>query len=99
MVDFLQKEDYNKRKIFENEERGDSMDVTQKIYTIIKERHIPVKAVCEGTNLPLKVMYSSLKENGKRKLRADEFLKICKFLKINPMSLCEDKDEKSAKGA
>lgn len=38
------------------------MDVTQKIYTIIKERHIPVKAVCEGTNLPLKVMYSSLKE-------------------------------------
>lgn len=49
------------------------MDVTQKIYNIIKERHIPVKAVCEGTNLPLKVMYSSLKENGKRKLRADEF--------------------------
>lgn len=80
-------------------ERGDSMDVTQKIYTIIKERHIPVKAVCEGTNLPLKVMYSSLKENGKRKLRADEFLKICKFLKIDPMSLREDKDEKSAKGA
>ena len=64
------------------------MDVTQKIYNIIKERHIPVKAVCEGANLPLKVMYSTLKENGKRKLRADEFLKICKFLKINPMSLC-----------
>ena len=37
--------------------------------------------------------------NGKRKLRADEFLEICKFLKINPMSLREDKDEKSAKGA
>ena len=49
------------------------MDVTQKIYNIIKERHIPVKAVCEGANLPLKVMYSTLKENGKRKLRADEF--------------------------
>lgn len=31
------------------------MDVTQKIYNIIKERHIPVKAVCEGANLPLKV--------------------------------------------
>ena len=74
------------------------MDVTQKIYTIIKERHIPVKAVCEGTNLPLKVMYSSLKENGKRKLRADEFLKICKFLKINPMSLREDKDENQQRG-
>lgn len=74
------------------------MDVTQKIYTIIKERRIPVKAVCEGANLPLKVMYSSLKKNGKRKLRADEFLKICKFLKINPMSLCEDKDEKHAAG-
>ena len=43
------------------------MDVTQKIYNIIKERHIPVKAVCEGANLPLKVMYSTLKENGKRK--------------------------------
>lgn len=75
------------------------MDVTQKIYNIIKERHIPVKAVCEGANLPLKVMYSTLKENGKRKLRADEFLKICKFLKINAMSLCDDKDEKAAKGA
>lgn len=37
--------------------------------------------------------------HGKRKLRADEFLKICKFLKINPMSLRDDKDEKAAKGA
>lgn len=79
--------------------RGGIMDVTQKNYNIIKERHIPVKAVCEGANLPLKVMYSTLKENGKRKLRADEFLKICKFLKINPMSLRDDKDEKAAKGA
>ena len=47
----------------------------------------------------IRVLILKEKENGKRKLRADEFLKICKFLKINPMSLHEDKDKKSAKGA
>lgn len=70
---------------------GAIMDVTQKVYEIIKERGIPVKVVSEGSGLPVKIMYTSLCNNAKRKLRADELLKICRFLKINPMSLINDK--------
>lgn len=75
------------------------MDVTKKIYLIIKQRGIPIKVVSEGSGLPVKVMYTSLCNNSKRKLRADELLKICRFLKLNPMSLVEDKKSVTKKGA
>lgn len=63
------------------------MDATKALYTVIKKRHIPISAICRETGLPAKVIYTSLSQNGKRKLRADELIQICGYLKLNPLEL------------
>lgn len=67
------------------------MDVTKKLYQIVKSRHIPVSVICTETGITPNCLYPSLKDNSKRKLRADELILVCRFLGINPLVLGDEK--------
>lgn len=64
---------------------------TKELYKRIKAKYIPISVICKETGLSPKAIYSSLTENAKRQLRADELLAVCDFLKIDPMELLEKK--------
>lgn len=68
------------------------MNLNKMLCRKIKESYIPISVICQKTGLSQNVIYASLSENGKRKLRANELLKICNFLKINPCDLYDGQD-------
>lgn len=51
----------------------------------IRERGMTIRAVSEKTGIPYSHLQTSLK--GTREMRADEFLKLCVQLEINPMTV------------
>lgn len=57
-------------------------DVTSTISKFVKRRGICTKAIAENTGIPINALYKSF--SGNRKLRADEYLAICKFLGKDP---------------
>lgn len=66
------------------------MSVTQNIADYIKERGIPLMEISRRTEIPYSIIYSCFAENYRnRDLRADELLKICKTLKVNPMDFMD----------
>lgn len=60
---------------------------TAALSDLITRKGIKVSAICDSTGLKPNAVYPSL--SGKRALRADEFLSICSFSGIDPMSLFE----------
>jgi transcriptional regulator with XRE-family HTH domain len=69
-------------KIATKEGRYIMPNVTKEIANYIKEQGITVSTIARHTGLSRNVLHNSI--SGKRKLRADEFLLICKFLKTPP---------------
>lgn len=68
------------------------MDVTtKKVARYIKDKGVSILAMSKKTNIPISRLYSSLSPNGKRCLRADEFLTICAFLEKEPTDFIDDK--------
>jgi len=51
----------------------------------IKERGVAISVIAKRTGIPDKALYNSLGKS--RKLRGDELLLICNFLKVEPLSL------------
>ena len=51
---------------------------------IITKRGISVAAISSNTEIPGDMLYRSFRKN--RRLRADEFVKICIFMEIDPRS-------------
>lgn len=68
------------------------MNLNKVPYRKIKEFYIPISVIYQKTGLSQNVIYASLSENGKRKLRTNKQLKICIFLKITPCDLYEGQD-------
>lgn len=58
------------------------VDVEKNLMNYIDERGIKYAAVCRGTGISKDVM-QSVKKRG-RKLKTDEFAKVCIFLKEDP---------------
>lgn len=58
--------------------------VTTAVAKYIKEKGIAVSAIIKSTGLTPNAIYPSLCDDPKRKLRADEFMKICAFLEVDP---------------
>ena len=56
------------------------MSPTKELSVYLTKRGISISAVQKGTGLTRQVLYTSLGKNGKRELRADEFLKVCNDL-------------------
>lgn len=59
--------------------------VTNKIADIIADKGIKIARIAEATGISYQVLQVSFKK--KRELRADELVKVCQFLNINPMEL------------
>ena len=70
------------------------MSPTRELSEYLNQRGIAISAIQKGTGLPRQILYTSLGKNGKRELRADEFLQICVFIEIDPMKFAPDKVSK-----
>lgn len=55
---------------------------TKKMASFVKKRGITIAAISENTGISTGVLYPSF--SGSRSLRANEFLKICNYLEIDP---------------
>lgn len=51
----------------------------------IKERGMTIRAVSEKTGIPYSHLQPSLK--GSREMRADEFIRLCVQLQVDPMEI------------
>ncbi len=61
------------------------MDPTDALRKIIKDKEIDIKAMSRETGISYMQLYDSLSHSTRRrKLRAGEFLKVCKYLGISP---------------
>lgn len=56
---------------------------TQKLVDYVKNRGVSISAISAGTGISRHKIYPSF--SGERPLRADEFLAVCSFLRMNPM--------------
>jgi predicted transcriptional regulator len=58
-------------------------DITKAVSDHIKKSGIQISAIQAGTGIPKTALYNSL--SGTRKLRADEYIAVCKFIGKNPL--------------
>lgn len=58
---------------------------TKALSNYLSMHGIAISAIQHGTGISRQVLYSSLGKNGKRELRADEFLQVCVFAEVDPM--------------
>lgn len=59
-------------------------NVTTAVARYIQSKGIAVTTLAASTGLPYGAIYPSLCQNPTRKLRADEFMRICAFLDADP---------------
>ena len=64
------------------------MTATKKLAEYLNRRGISIAAILKATGLSKQPLYMSLGSGRGRELRADEFLKICAFLEVDPMMFC-----------
>jgi len=60
------------------------MDITKAVAAYVTQNQIPIKTISEATEISYQRLRLSLSPNGKRKLSADEFLRICVHLQVDP---------------
>lgn len=61
--------------------------VTNRVSKYVRDKGINIRAMSRGTNISYEILYASVGDkNRNRELRADEFLAICSFLELDPMS-------------
>lgn len=66
--------------------------VTENLSRFIKEKRINLAAMARDTNLPYMSLYASLmNESRDRDLKDEEFLRICNFLDVDPMTFLDGK--------
>lgn len=59
-------------------------EITLRVSKYFGDKGIMVTTIAEKTGISRSALYKSINENPTRKLRADEFMKICAFLEIDP---------------
>lgn len=64
------------------------MKIEEKLGSVIKEKGIRISVLSRNTGIKYMPLRSSLK--GKRHLRANEFITICKFLEIDINELVKE---------
>ena len=69
------------------------MSIEEQISDYIKQKGVSLTAVSKKTGVPYSALQPSLK--GRRELRAQEFMSICKFFDISPAEFA-NKDGKGA---
>ena len=61
--------------------------ITNLIADIVADKGIKIARISEATGIPYQKLCVSLDKTKSRELRADELVKVCKFLDINPLEL------------
>ncbi len=69
------------------------MSVTKILSDYIEQKGISVLRMCEKTGLSYKRIQPSLAKNGKRELRATEFMEICHYIGVDPMTFSPFKND------
>ena len=64
--------------------------ITQKISQIISAKGISIAKIAEATEISVQVLYRCFDEKHKRELKADELMKVCKFLEIDPLEIATE---------
>jgi len=65
---------------------------TRRLAGYIKEKGFTITAISMGTGISYGKLDKSLNPEGKRELRADEYLAICGFIEKNPMDFYSAKE-------
>ena len=66
------------------------MEVTENVALYIEKMSINLSELSRKSEIGYPALYDSLKNRGrKRALRADELLRICKVLNVDPMSFAK----------
>lgn len=66
------------------------MNITEHIRNYVKKENVSIARLSENSGIGYKKLYDSLGDaNRKRELRADELIKICRVLHIDPMKLAD----------
>ena len=66
------------------------MGVTENVALYIDKMSVNLSDLSRKSGIGYPALYASLKDSGrKRELRAEELLRICKVLKVDPMSFSE----------
>lgn len=60
--------------------------VTNNVRDYIKDRGITVTRIAEATGVNYQKLCRSFDDNFARELNADEFLKVCRFLEVDPFA-------------
>ena len=67
--------------------------ITKKLAELIAEQGINISALSRATGIKRGILHASLSaavdDEKRRPLRDDELVKVCRFLKVNPMDLME----------
>ena len=58
------------------------MELEQKLNTTIEEKGISTRSIATRTGIDEQILYRCLR--GEQRLKADEFLAICKVIEVNP---------------
>ena len=75
------------------------MGMTEKLAQYIRDQGITLFSIIRRTGIGRTAIYSSLGENGKRKLRVEEYYKICAAIGVDPMKFAPRPDQETPKGA
>lgn len=68
--------------------------VTTRVAKYVKDKGISIAKMSEVTGLEYGAIYDSLGPRGRgRDLRDNEFIKVCKFLEVNPMDFADGKEK------
>lgn len=73
------------------------MTTTEKMVDYINNKCINLTELSKKTHIPYSLIYDTVRgrkeTNMPRLFRADEFMKICCFLGLNPMDFANDEEE------
>lgn len=58
------------------------MELEQKLNTTIEEKGISTRSIATRTGIDEQILYRCLR--GEQRLKADEFLAICRVIEVNP---------------
>lgn len=64
---------------------------TDRLGAYVSQEEVNLSKLSRDTGIPYISIYDSLRnKNSRRDLRTEEFFKICKALKLNPMDFADD---------
>lgn len=70
---------------------------TLRISAYIRQKGFNLSDISRKTKIPYMALYDSLfNKKRNRDLRVDEFLTLCKYLDVNPMSFADNSHERRA---